>query len=71
MQTESFGAGAGDGPSAVLMVGARKQHEDLLYPVSERAARYGASVEQETADQSVAYGDAWASMTFGKLPLSW
>ena len=40
--------GAGDGPCAILMVGARTQDEQLLYPVSELAARYGASAEEET-----------------------
>ena len=47
--------GAGDGPCAILMVGTRKRPETLLYPVSEVAARYGASVEEETADEGVAY----------------
>lgn len=47
--------GAGDGPCAILMVGTRKHPETLLYPVSEVAARYGASVEEETPDESAAY----------------
>jgi uncharacterized cupin superfamily protein len=47
--------GAGDGPCAVLMVGTRKDPEHLLYPVNERAARYGASVEVETTDERDAY----------------
>lgn len=47
--------GAGDGPSAILMIGARAADEKLLYPVSELAARYGASAEQETPDPQVAY----------------
>ena len=49
--------GAGDGPCSVLMVGTRKDPEELLYPVSPVAARHGASVEQETPDAEVAYGD--------------
>jgi len=47
--------GAGDGPCVVLMVGARSEDEKLLYPVSELAARYGASAEVETPDPGVAY----------------
>ena len=32
------------------MAGARLENEQLHYPVSELAARYGASVEEETSD---------------------
>jgi uncharacterized cupin superfamily protein len=49
--------GAGTGPSSVLMVGTRKDPEELHYPVDERAARYGASAERETTDEAEAYGD--------------
>jgi uncharacterized cupin superfamily protein len=49
--------GAGDGPSSVLMVGTRMDPEELLYPVSESAAKYGASAERETASPEQAYGD--------------
>ena len=37
------------------MVGARSEDEQLLYPVSELAARYGASVAEETSDPEQAY----------------
>ena len=37
------------------MVGARTKDEQLLYPVSELAARYGASAEEETSDARQAY----------------
>ena len=47
--------GAGDGPCVILMVGARSEDEQLHYPVSELAARYGASAEEETPDPSEAY----------------
>lgn len=47
--------GAGSGPCVVLMVGARSADEKLLYPVSELAARYGASAEVETPEPRVAY----------------
>src|SRR3954449_9607488 len=53
--TEHVFVGAGDGPCAVLMVGARTGDETLLYPVSELAARYGASAEETTPDASQAY----------------
>ncbi len=53
--TEHIFVGAGNGPSVILMIGARSEEEQLLYPVSELAARYGASAEEETADPRQAY----------------
>ncbi len=50
--------GSGDGPCTILMVGARSKDEQLLYPVSELAARYGASVEKETSDPEQVYATA-------------
>src|SRR6476659_7992321 len=47
--------GAGEGPCVVLMTGARSDDEQLLYPVSELAARYGASADEETPDPRKAY----------------
>jgi uncharacterized cupin superfamily protein len=70
-KTAHIVVGAGNGPSAVLMVGTRKDPDEVLYPVSEPAAKYGASVPEETDDQSKAYGDSWASMRFTKLPFGW
>lgn len=50
--------GAGDGPCAVLMIGARRgDEEELLYPVSDLAAGYGASATKETANPEEAYAD--------------
>jgi uncharacterized cupin superfamily protein len=49
--------GAGDRPSSILMAGTRKDPEELLYLVSEPAARYGASAERETPSEEEAYGD--------------
>jgi uncharacterized cupin superfamily protein len=49
--------GAGDGPCAVLMIGARPEEETLHSPVSELAAKYGASVAEETYDPDQAYAD--------------
>ena len=48
--------GAGDGPCVILMAGARSSTEGR-YPVSELAARYGASVGGETSDVSQAYAN--------------
>ena len=56
--TEHVFVGAGDGPCVILMTGARSKDEQLLYPVSELAARYGASVEEETTDPSEVYAKA-------------
>jgi uncharacterized cupin superfamily protein len=53
--TEHVFVGAGDGPSVILMVGARSEDEQLFYPVSELAARYGASAAEETPDPREAY----------------
>jgi uncharacterized cupin superfamily protein len=47
--------GAGEGRCAVLMVGARKQPLEIEFPASSAAARYGASVEEDTYDRGVAY----------------
>jgi quercetin dioxygenase-like cupin family protein len=55
--TEHAFVGAGDGPCAILMAGARLGPE-VRYPASELAARYGASVEQETSDLGQAYATA-------------
>jgi uncharacterized cupin superfamily protein len=49
--------GAGDGPCAILMVGARHDDEQLLYPVSEAASRHGAGVDVETTSADEAYAD--------------
>jgi hypothetical protein len=48
--------GAGDGPCAVLMIGARRD-ESIRYPVSEVAAKYGASAAKETGEPDEAYAD--------------
>jgi uncharacterized cupin superfamily protein len=50
--------GAGEGPCAILMVGARNAGEGLVYPVGESATRHGASVERETPSPEEAYA-AW------------
>ena len=54
-ETRHVFVGAGDGPCAILMVGARPEVETLHYPVSELAAKHGASVAKETEDPDEAY----------------
>ena len=53
--TEHVFVGAGDGPCLLLMVGARPEAGGILYPVSEAAARHGASVAAATPDPQEAY----------------
>ena len=53
--TEHVFVGAGDGPCAILMTGARTGDWHVRYPVSELAARHGASVDEETSDPEQAY----------------
>lgn len=61
--------GAGDGPCAILMVGLRGEGRELHYPVSEAAARYGASTPEETDSPRVAYSD-W-SREFEPVRATW
>ena len=61
--------GAGDGPCVVLMIGSRPDPLELCYPVSEAAAKYGASVDKETADQREAYGERSIEPTAPIWPL--
>ena len=39
----------------ILMTGARSEEEKLFYPLSELAARYGASAAKDTANPKEAY----------------
>jgi uncharacterized cupin superfamily protein len=48
--------GAGDGPCVILMIGSRPDI-GLRYPVSDLAAKYGASVAKETDNGDEAYAD--------------
>ena len=50
--------GAGEGPCAILMAGARNAGTGILYPVSETAAKHGASVARETTSAVEAYAEA-------------
>ena len=72
--TEHIFVGAGDGPCVILMAGARSGDWRVLYPVSELAARYGASAEEETSDPTQAYArvravTAGAALVLGPAPL--
>jgi quercetin dioxygenase-like cupin family protein len=55
--TEHVFVGAGDGPCVIVMAGARLG-PGVHYPVSELAARHGASVAKETSDWREAYATA-------------
>jgi uncharacterized cupin superfamily protein len=53
--TEHIFVGAGGGPCVIFMVGARSEEGTIHYPVSELAARYGASAERESSDPQEVY----------------
>jgi uncharacterized cupin superfamily protein len=53
--TEHVFVGAGEGPCAILMVGARNAGEGLIYPRNETAAKYDGSADQTTEDPEEAY----------------
>jgi quercetin dioxygenase-like cupin family protein len=52
--TEHAFAGGGEGPCVIVMVGSRSG-PGVRYPASELAARFGASVAEETSDWRKAY----------------
>jgi uncharacterized cupin superfamily protein len=62
--TDHIVIGAGDGPCALLMAGARSEDEELLYPRSEVALRHGAGAEATTPDPALAYAGT-GPVTFG------
>jgi uncharacterized cupin superfamily protein len=71
--TEHIFLGAGDGPCVILMAGARGENWTIRYPVSELAARHGASAERELTDPREAYADfEWSRRErpsyWGRLP---
>jgi uncharacterized cupin superfamily protein len=56
---------AAEGQRAVVLAVGRRGRSvggGIVYPVSEVAARYGASVERETTNPSEAYADVWATL---------
>ena len=66
-ETRHVIVGAGDGPCAILMLGSRPD-EPINYPVSEVAAKYGASAAAETDKPSEAYADWPGDFTPVRLP---
>jgi len=67
--TDHIFVGAGDGPCAILMIGARGPDRGVHYPVSELAAAYGASVSTPTDVPAEAYAD-WPGK-FTPVELDW
>src|SRR3954453_3735115 len=67
--TRHITIGAGDGPCAILMVGARLPGEDLEYPHDPIAARYGAQSPEPTSEPKVAYSD-WNN-EWEECPFPW
>ena len=63
--------GAGDGPATILMVGGRKEELKLRYPVNEKAAKYGVSVDTETTSGEEAWRQRGLAMEFESAPLPW
>ena len=63
--------GAGDGPAHVLMLGGRGDGSPPHYPVSELAARYGASVTTATDDPPDAWRQLGWERSFERVPLPW
>ena len=61
--------GAGDGPSAVLMIGSRRKDE-AHYPVNQVAAKYDASVKVATDSPPEAYAD-WNELPWKQTANPW
>jgi uncharacterized cupin superfamily protein len=75
-ETEHILVGAGDGPCAIFMIGARTDgHSTAAYPRSEVALRHGAGVDTSTPDSKDAYAsfprwrpgrpENWAGLPWG------
>ena len=68
--THHITVGAGEGPCVILMVGTRGPDvEETEYTVDELAARYGASVAQDTDSSKEAYADLAREYT--AVPAPW
>ena len=67
--TEHIFVGAGEGPSWILMVGARRPDATITYPHNDVAAAHGASAEKTTDKSREAYA-AW-SREFSAAKLPW
>jgi uncharacterized cupin superfamily protein len=67
--TDHAFVGAGDGPCAILMVGARGAGKEMRYTASELAARHGAAPAHDTSDPREAYAP-WSG-EWGPARLDW
>jgi uncharacterized cupin superfamily protein len=63
--------GAGRGPCAILMVGARRPDATIEYPVSEIAARYDLSVPAPSDNARDAYESAGWVRESRPVPMPW
>jgi uncharacterized cupin superfamily protein len=61
--------GAGDGPCWIFQIGARRKGSTIDYPVSELAAKYGASTPVPATDGDQAYAD-WPR-GYERVPTPW
>jgi uncharacterized cupin superfamily protein len=66
--TYHIAVGAGAGPCAILMTGARHADRVIHYPVDEVAARHGASAPRETNSPREAYADHARTATRVRAP---
>ena len=71
--TEHIFVGAGEGPCAILMIGARRPGRAIDYPVSELARSHGAGVEVETPRPAEAYAGSgeWSRAVLSDASLPW
>jgi uncharacterized cupin superfamily protein len=59
------------GPGVILMVGARPETEEVHYPVSELAAKYGASAAAPSDSPKEAYPAAGWSREYTPVKMPW
>ena len=59
------------GPGVVLMIGDRSPDEQVHYPVSALAAKYGASVAEPSDDPKEAYPAAGWSRAWKQVGMAW
>jgi uncharacterized cupin superfamily protein len=63
--------GAGDGPCAILMAGARQDDATIVYPVSEAARRHDLSAPVERDNAREAYAEAGWRRDSVPVPMPW
>ena len=66
--TRHITTGAGDGPCAILMVGARLPDEEIEYPHDPVAEKHGAQSPVPTPDPKVAYSELEGEWTAAPFP---